>query len=276
MLTLTNNDGRAVCSFAEWAAWGLPETRRRAHWKEGRSACELAREWTRAGVPLTPDSVASLFARNQWTRGLAVEGGVIERETPLPFGPRGPRCHDLALWARNGESKVLICVEAKADESFGATVAEELAKALARPATRFPARLSWLTRGLLGVDAFADTNARVLHPRIAGLPYQLLPAIAGTLLEAARDGAHAAIFLVHEFRTELTHDEKMERNAEALDRFLRLFLAHGQESRTGLRGGEVIGPLTLRTPEVPGNPPLPRSIPLFLAKLRTDRKAHSK
>jgi hypothetical protein len=36
---------------------------------------------------------------------------------------------------------------------------------------------------------------------VADLPYQLLPAIAGTLLEAARHKVSKAVFVVHEFRT---------------------------------------------------------------------------
>ncbi len=76
-----------------------------------------------------------------------------------------------------------VCIEAKADESFGGKVAEELRKARKRPVTRFPERLDWLTRSLLGLPAFEDDQFLVLSDVVANLPYQLLSAIGGTLLE---------------------------------------------------------------------------------------------
>jgi hypothetical protein len=115
-----------------------------------------------------------------------------------------------------------ICIEAKADEPFGATVAQELRKAKKRPVTRFPERLDWLTRSLLGVPAFKDEEHLVLSDVVSRLPSQLLTAIAGTLLEAQIQEATIAVFLVHEFRTTATVDVKMKANAETLDSFLRL------------------------------------------------------
>ncbi|MEP7366886.1 MAG: hypothetical protein ABI972_26815, partial [Acidobacteriota bacterium] len=125
---------------------------------------------------------------------------------------------------------VTICVEAKADESFGGSVAEELAKARRRPATRFPDRLNWLSSSLLGVPAFLDRDQMALSDEIAGLPYQLLAAIGGTILEAELQKSTMAILVVHEFRTLLTTDIKMTANAKALDDFLRLLLAENGAS----------------------------------------------
>ena len=115
-----------------------------------------------------------------------------------------------------------ICIEAKADESFGGKVAEELRKARQRPVTRFPERLDWLIRSLLGLPAFKDDQSLVLSDVVANLQYQLLSAIGGTLLEARLKGASKAVFIVHEFRTTSTVDAKMDDNAKALNGFLHL------------------------------------------------------
>jgi hypothetical protein len=115
-----------------------------------------------------------------------------------------------------------VCIEAKADESFGGTVAEELGKARKRPVTRFPERLDWLTRSLLGLPSFNDDQFLVLSDSVAELPYQLFSAIAGTLLEARLQHASKAVFVVHEFRTTSTVDARMGDNAKALDGFLHL------------------------------------------------------
>ncbi len=145
--------------------------------------------------------------------------GITEHETALPpLGSRGPRCHDLALKAEQAGWDVTVCIEAKADESFGGTVAEELRKAERRPVTNFPQRIEWLTRSLLGLPAFKDDQ---LSDVVAKLPYQLLCAIGGTLLEAKLQRASKAVFLVHEFRTMATVDAKLDANANALNQFLR-------------------------------------------------------
>lgn len=271
MLTFTSNDGQAIRTFADWATWGLPETRRLQHWKEGRSAFELARAWTETETPHAPPDLQHILDFCPHTRGLILDRGVVEHETPLPFGSRGPRCHDLVLWGRRADNRFLLSIEAKADEPFGATIACELEKALKRPVTRFPDRLHWLTCGLLDTPAFTAPNR--LNPAIADISYQLLTAIGGTVVEAARGNAHAAIFLVHEFRTALTRDEKMDRNGDALDGFLRAFQAAQGLADQGLPlvSGHMIGPIPLRPILI--SPSFPAHIPLYIGKLRTDRTA---
>ncbi|MFZ0393271.1 MAG: hypothetical protein WAL73_05435 [Terracidiphilus sp.] len=254
----------------------MPESRR-LHWKEGRSAYELGREWTINGVPATPGCVDELLNSHSATRCSVLDRGVTEFETPLPFGSRGARCHDLVLWGARGDSRLLVCVEAKADEPFGGDVAAELQNARKRPVTRFPDRLAWLTACLLGIPAFVDTRQQVLNPQIANLPYQLLTAVAGTLLEADRQRVDAAVLLIHEFRTHLTSDENLAQNARCLDEFLRTFLPAQQYagSECSLDSAQMLGPIQLH-PARPGvRPGFPTRIPLFLGKIRTDRMAGS-
>jgi len=266
-------------SFDDWARYALPPARNELHWEPGRSACELGRIWTAGGEPAVPRQLAQLLESHEGTRGMAILSGITERETPLPFGNRGPRCHDLALQAEQDGRAVTICIEAKADESFGGTITRELSIARKRAAmreggyTRFPKRLDWLTRSLLGLRPFKDAEHQVLDEVVADLPYQLLPAIAGTLLEAGHHGASKAVFVVHEFRTAKTADAKLEANADLLNRFLHLFLlANGANAGEGfeLGCGRIIGPISVTGRHVEGLSKIPCDIPFFIGKIRTD------
>jgi uncharacterized protein DUF6946 len=272
MVEIKGQSGKRIQSFADWEAHALP-LERKHHWKEGRSAFELGRSWTRNGEPTVPTELAELLDSHEGTRRTIIRGGTTEHETALPFSNRGNRCHDLMLHAERDDCLTIICIEAKADEPFGRTVAEELRKARERPATTFPERLDWLTRSLLGAPAFNDDEGLMVSDVVAGLPYQLLAAIAGTLLEAQIQKAATAILLVHEFRTTATVDAQLDANADALNSFLRLFYpANGgpDEEEVQLRLGEIIGPMSVTERSMPEAPTLPRDIPLFIGKIRTD------
>jgi hypothetical protein len=185
----------------------------------------------------------------------------------------------LALQAEQDGRAVTICIEAKADESFGGTIIQELSTARKRAAkrkgghTRFPERLDWLTHSLLGLRAFEDARHQVLDGVVADLPYQLLPAIAGTLLETKHMKASKAVFVIHEFRTAKTTDANLDANADALNRFLRLFLlANGASAADSfqLGCGHMVGPISITERPVEGTSKIPCDIPLFIGKIRTD------
>ena len=268
--------GEPIRSFGDWEKYALPPARTELHWDEGRSACELGRIWTACGEPAVPSELTQLLESYEGTRGIVILSGITEHETRLPFSRNGPRCHDLALQAEQDRSAVTICIEAKADESFGGTVANELMKAKKRVGTRFPMRLDWLTRSFLGLPAFKDDKLLVLSASVAELPYQLLSAIGGTLLEAAEQKASKAIFVVHEFRTAKTRDANLNANANALNRFLRLFLSSNQANvgeTFDLETGHIIGPVQVPDRHVPGPSEIPCRIPLFIGKIRTDMLA---
>jgi hypothetical protein len=266
-----------IRSWCDWEKYAMPPDRKLKHWKEGRSAFELGRIWTAAGEPAVPVALAELLNSHEATQGTVIRSGTTEHETHLPPGTHGPRCHDLALFAEQGHSTVVICVEAKADEPFGATVADELRNAEKRPVTRFRERLDWLTRSLLGLPAFKSEGRDAVSDQIRNLPYQLLTATAGTLLEAENRHSAKAILVIHEFRTPKTDDQKMERNASELNCFLRLLLQQNgaADENFQLRCGQLIGPLPLLERSVEKVRKLPYQIPLFVGKIRTDRVAVS-
>jgi hypothetical protein len=275
VIEIRGHKGNLIHSLDDWARYAMPADRKEKHWSPDRSACELGRLWTASGEPAVPAELAELLESHDATRGTSIRNGITELETALPPGTHGPRCHDLALFADQGPSSVLICIEAKADEPFGGTVAEEFRKAKGqerRKVTRFPERLDWLTRSLLGIPAFSDLEHSVLSEQIHNLPYQLFTAIAGTLLEAERQNSAKAVLVIHEFRTVKTTDKKMERNARELDRFLRLLLeANGAaDENFYLRCGQLFGPIPLLERIVDSELRMPQNIPFFIGKIKTD------
>ena len=273
-LEIRGHAGQQIRSFADWEKHALPPYRKEQHWKEGRSAFELGWSWTSNGEPAGPAELVQLLESQEGTRRTVIKSGITEHETALPFSSRGARCHDLSLQAERDGCVVTICIEAKADEPFGGTVAEELRKARQRSSeTRFPERLDWLTRSLLGVPAFKDDERLLVSDVVSGLPYQLFSAIAGTLLEAQLQGATTAVFVVHEFRTNLTEDAKLAANAGALNSFLHFFCSvnGGPDEDLHLRPGEIIGPISITERPLAGVAVMPFQIPLFIGKVRTDR-----
>src|SRR5258708_2979747 len=134
-----SNDGR---EFGEFCVEGGGASRTRGGEGGGRELGwgGVGRGGGEAAVPAV---LAGLLNSHDATRGTVIRSGIAEHETALPPGTHGPRCHDLALFAEQGQSAVTICVEAKADEAFGATVADELRNAEKRPVTTSAAGLAY-------------------------------------------------------------------------------------------------------------------------------------
>jgi hypothetical protein len=169
----------------------------------------------------------------------------------------------MAIARRDGEVTI-VCIEAKVSESFGDTVASELQACRKRPRTDFPARLDCLTRSLFGFGAYED-DGKTVRAAVAGLRYQLLAAVAGTLIEARLHGASAAIFLVHQIGTEDAA------NKQALDEFLSLLypLNGGPDEPVHLPAGELLGPISVANGDTLGQPTRSDNIPLFIGKFQT-------
>jgi hypothetical protein len=150
------------------------------HWRDGRSAKELARAWIDAGrVPAAPAAVLATAA--PW-RDAELVHGVFEHAVDL--GTRGRASQtDLLAIVGLGDRLGIIGVEGKVDESFGPRVAD------------------WRDGGA-GKEARLARLADDLALEIAatgGLRYQLLHRTASALYEAQRWRAAEAMMLVHSF-----------------------------------------------------------------------------
>lgn len=226
-IVMRNAVGSDVTGVENW-----PRPKQERHWKDGRSAKELAKAWFRDGNLEVPAELEAFLKANPVTESVQIIEGVPELVTQLPVRGEG-RNHDLWLKGKKDGESVTICIEAKADEAFGEqTIAEYRAAALRRrergETTNVPERISALIEKS-GIPENTWSNIR----------YQLLTAMVGTLIQAAADDSSTAILLIHEFRTHLTSEENLKRNQRDLDEFARIVLG---EPAT-VENGTLLGPV---------------------------------
>ena len=223
--------------------------RRDKHWKDGRSAKENARAWIDASLGLQPD-IAQILAACRGIGPLRQWRAEPEARIAIDGFPGQPPNIDLLLVAEDDHGPVVIAIEAKADETFGNTLANQYRRAQARasenPRSMAVARIEDL------LDRFAlDIEQR----QVPQLRYQLLTATAAVLAEADRRSSERAVLIVHEFVTPSTRPERRECNGADLDRFLATAL-----NRQGhLSPGDIAAPILL----VKGSPTL------YVGKART-------
>jgi hypothetical protein len=169
-------------------------------------------------MPACPREVADLLAGHPRTAGLTLAEGIPEHVTSLPERGEG-RNHDLLLLADTGSGRCVISVEAKVDEPFGEMIGTywETGKRSSKP-TRVPERIEALLSMAFGTTARPDAEPWL------GLRYQLLTALTGTAIEAARRQADMAVLIVHEFRTESADGGKVAANTEDFRNFVSALL----------------------------------------------------
>ncbi|MEK9505533.1 hypothetical protein WI523_13315 [Gemmatimonadota bacterium CCK-12] len=227
--------GQQIASVEAWLRAAPPKSGE-AHWKDGRSAKECAQAWV-AALPDLPGEVVELLSSHpdfspvaEWT---------AEPEAHVPMDAyRGPPNIDVMVRARDGAGPFVVAVEAKADETFGRTVAERLAQAerylAGSPGSKAATRVREVTERLVGQTP----------DEVGGLYYQLFTAAAAALSEAERAGNTRAVLLIHEFVTDATKDELHTKNAEALDRFAER-VSDGKIA--GVEAGQIAGPIRRET-----------------------------
>ena len=137
--------------------------------------------------------------------------------------------------------RLLLAIEGKADESFGPTVA---AAASSPEPSRRPERVRRLLLALFGSSDLVE---------LGDLRYQLVHAVAGTVIEAGLRHADAAVFVVHELVSPSCRSENLARNQADLDRFVARL--HHEP------GSNLVGPIA-----VPGGDRVPSDIPLYVGK----------
>jgi hypothetical protein len=174
-----------------------------------------------------------------------------EPEVRLRFDSfRGePRNTDLLVLAEDHHGVYSIAVEAKADEEFGQSARGARKSAsrrlLANPDSKGVVRIDNLVSSLMGPSNIGD-------PEIESLRYQLF-------------GHDRAVFLVHEFLTTATRDNRHARNALDLDRFVGA-LSKGKIS--SISPGQLEGPFV-----VPGTPLFLKIPRLYIGKATRNLRA---
>ena len=197
MTSLQDTAGAPLLTLEDWAR--LYDTPQRAQqWKKGRSA------WSIAEFVLQRNGLDHIARRASQVLGspLVVQRAVPEYEVRFDSFGRG-RVHDLGIHANTSEGDtVFIGVEAKVDESFGATVMDSYldakAKEICGVSTNAPRRIELL----LGKH-FREPSRKMFDVR-----YQLLYATVGTI---AAQAAHSLLYVLV-FRTDQYNEAKSAEN----------------------------------------------------------------
>jgi len=251
-MLLIRKDDSEVRSMEDWFVLAPPMGKAK-QWAEGRSAMELARAWFPApGPPQEPAELRALLDSRPETRGIVLLEAEPERRAAFDTCRGQPRNTDLALWGERDDGKVVIHVEAKADESFDEPAGQRVDRSVSgNPRSQMPRRFAMLCEGLFGVGPESQD--------VRELRYQLLTAVAGAAADADRAGARIVIVVVHEFLGH-TDPAKVDENAADLDRFVRALpgcrVAH-------IEPGLLAGPFA-----IPGNAHFPGTDRLFIGKCR--------
>jgi hypothetical protein len=177
------------------------------HWRDGRSAKEFAKYMT-AAFPAVPTEIENalktilpLHTSFDWD---------AEYVTALPGTGEG-RNHDGILY----NDDLVITIEAKADETLGNLIEEEMQNASVNKLYRISKLL-----GCLFKEGFKNYR---------NLRYQLLTASVGTIMEAKRKNINTAVMLVLVFKTngDVT-EEKLVSNHNDIANFLEATNAYDE------------------------------------------------
>lgn len=235
-----------ITSLEEWQDKCVDEK----HWKEERSAMELAKEW----IFNDGENLKKLMERHNDFREVEFLKASPEIITTFDNFNKG-RQHDLLIIGQEADEKVIISVEAKVDEPFdndkvGSAYMKGLMKRLNGENTNAPERIEKL------IEALFD---KPYSNKIIKLKYQLLHAVAGTMAEAKKQTASKALFVVETFLTPDINMEKNRENMNDLDRFIREISSNNIKH---IHKGEIHGPFYL-----PGNRFIPSDIALYIARI---------
>ena len=194
-----------VRSVEDWLTeW--PPQRGAAQWRDGKSAKELAKAWfPPTGGPVIPPGLRRLLESHPATAAMRIEHAQGEKVVPLDDFKGETRNSDLVLTGSSQRNRVIVHVEAKADEPFGSNgrSVADAARAATSPRSKVPERIANISGLLFG--------SREVSPAVGALNYQLFYSVAGALMDAEEEGAEFAMFVVHELiPRDLTHRFKDE------------------------------------------------------------------
>ena len=194
--------------------------------------------------------MAALLDSRPETRGFQIGTAVAGKSIIADTHWAKKRYADLLLFGQRGQERIVIGVEAVADQPFGDTITDALMHGT--PDTPRPSLIYDLSCAVFG---------RAIDAQRQRLPYQLLHGLAATIIEAGNQHATFAVFVVHEFLSLSLDFDGVMRNHDDLIDFIHA-VPRWHEER--LSCGTLLPPTTAR-----GEMGVPSEIPFSLAKIRT-------
>lgn len=250
-MTGKTETGREITDLKTWYKHA-PPAKKDAHWKDYRSAKELAQAWCRKREVRCPSELLDLLSKRAVLADYKIEQAVAEMQIKFDQYPGGRRNADLALWGKSKKNRIVITVEAKADESAGTTVKQKLKEGAKNTKSNIPKRVAQLSHGIMNREV--DASIESLH-------YQLYPALAATASLARDKQAKFGVLIIHEFLSLTVDIDKVINNANALNSFIRLIPKWGNQT---LKSGDMLPFIKL-----PGSESVPSDIYVSIGKIQT-------
>jgi len=248
------NDIRSVEDWFKYA----PPKKGELQWEDKRSAKELAQAWCRKGFACPPDEMKLLLER-AFGMEIVFEEAKPECVIRLDDFEGEHRNCDLVVVCNVGSRRMVINVEAKADEPFSDLIGKYYDQTSApgpdgrASRSNVPERIRRLSKALFG---------REPDEAIRRLRYQLLHAAAATLIEAEKNRAEMGLLLIHEFRSTSLNTEKLSQNRIDWENSVHAF---PELATARFETNQILGPVS-----APGGGRVPSSVPLYLGKLVTE------
>ncbi len=238
---------RAIKSVNEWFDLAPPKEGER-QWVDGRSAKELAKSFFRSEYPTPPEELIRILSSSPILGQVNLIEVWPEHKIQLDSYRGETRNADLAAIAMGLPGIISVTVEAKSDESFGKTIEETLESASGK--SNIPKRITGLAQAVFGRRP----------SELSMLRYQLLHGTAANLILADEMKAAAAVFIVFEFVGQACLEKNLSRNAADLENFIQVL----SPDASFFVSGQLLGPFY-----VPGGGRVPKGVPLFIGKVRT-------
>jgi len=233
---MIKKNGETINSVKEWSQLAGPK--KDIHWKDYRSAKEVAKAWFREEVAKIPTEIKTIIENSEDFDLITIEE--VEPEALLYFDKfSGPSNIDVLVKGSDKHGDFIIGIEAKADESFSLFVKDIFSDALESkietPNTKKIIRVEQLAQSLF-------SKRKGNGKKIGELRYQLLTGLAGTIAYANKSNIERAVFLIHEFNTPCTKNEKHQQNQLDLDNFVNR-LTDGRIER--VESSKLYGPIKI-------------------------------
>lgn len=213
-MTITNRIGHKINDFEDWEKAFL-EFENEKHWKEGRSARELANYFTQPYVHES-DGISKLneYLSKFTDHDVTLSHGEIEHESKFDTFRGKGRMQDLIIWGTENHKSIAICIEAKVDETFGKSIADAYKDAVETLKTTPKSKAKERIENLCS-KYYPDRDINSIHD----IRYQLLYYLEGSIREANKIGG-VAFLPVMVFHTDQYNSMRGENNKKDYKNFL--------------------------------------------------------
>lgn len=216
-MKISNKNGKIITDIITWGN-AFKEVDNSKHWREGYSAYSLAKYFSKPsteesfGVKVIKDYIdACCFGDVEFTHAR------IEHESRFdPFRGSG-RMQDMVIWAKCGSRHIVICVEAKVNETFGDSLSnaydESIKYVQKNPKSKKTERIKNLCQEFYNLDVL-ELSLK------SDIRYQLLHYLAGSISEAKAYGDIAFMPIIV-FKTDIYDENKGKINKEDYNKFIK-------------------------------------------------------